>query len=257
MAFAGYKYGTARALLVHPSLLLLLPDPCSVLLRWLRSAGSRRQRRERLPEGNQTHSRRRNGSPPVARTRGPFRWCRGLGASGRRRGSRFHCTPTSRALKDQMLTATGGATAGADGSRRCGSSPWGPHQGLLPRVRASRHHSSSVLDPPSSLLRLHHLAGGAPGALAAARRLQYPRDRGRGRGRCPGQGLHDSGLERNRPGLQDKGSLHDPLGLRRCFGDALQGLRCERAPAGVLPGEGGQDPAAMRTGPANCSLGGS
>ena len=35
LAFAGYKYGTVRALPVHPFLLLLLPDPCSVLLRWL------------------------------------------------------------------------------------------------------------------------------------------------------------------------------------------------------------------------------
>ena len=35
LTFAGHKYGTACALPVHPFLLLLLPDPCSVLLRWL------------------------------------------------------------------------------------------------------------------------------------------------------------------------------------------------------------------------------
>src|SRR3954466_2206517 len=48
LAFAGYKYGTARALPVHLFLLLLLPSPCSVLLRWLRRGGSRPQRRGRL-----------------------------------------------------------------------------------------------------------------------------------------------------------------------------------------------------------------
>ena len=142
LAFAGHKYGTGRALPVHLFLLLLLPGPCSVLLRWLRSAGSQRQRRERLPERNQTRSRRRNGSSSVARTRGPIRWCRGPGASGHRRGSHFPCTPTSRALKESMPIAPGGAAVGADGSRRCASSPWSPCRGLLPRVRASRHHAS-------------------------------------------------------------------------------------------------------------------
>src|SRR4051812_6490219 len=41
-------------------------------------------------------------------------------------------------------------------------------------------------------------------------------------------------LGRNRTGLQDKRRLRDPLGVRRCFGDVLQGLRRERASAGVL-----------------------
>ena len=75
------------------------------------------------------------------------------------------------------------------------------------------------MDSPSFLLHLHHPAGRTPGVLTAARRLQHPRGRGRGRGRCPGR------------------CLHDPLGVRRCFGDVLHGLRCERAPAGVLPRE--------------------
>src|SRR4051812_8796082 len=81
LAFAGHKYGTSRALPVHLLLLLLLLGPCSVLLRWLRSAGSRRQRREKLPERNQTRSRRRNGSHSATGTRGPIRWCRGPGVS--------------------------------------------------------------------------------------------------------------------------------------------------------------------------------
>src|SRR4051812_36221658 len=92
---------------VHIFLLLLLLGPCSVLLRWLRSDGSRRQRREKLLERNQSRSRQRNGSPCVTGTTGPSRWRRGLGASGLR-GSRFPCTPTSRALKESMpITAVG------------------------------------------------------------------------------------------------------------------------------------------------------
>ena len=137
LAFAGHKYRTARALPVHLPLLLLLPDPCSVLLRWLRSAGSRWQRRERLPGRNQTRSRRRNGSSSVAQARGPIRWCRGPSASGHRRGSRFPCTPTSRALKESMQIATGGATVGADGSRRCGSSPLGSTSRAPPKSSCS------------------------------------------------------------------------------------------------------------------------
>ena len=82
LASTGYKYGTACALPVHPSLLLLLPDPCSVLLRWLRSAGSRRQRRERLPERNPTHSRRRNSSPPWPGRGGPSGGVEALGRAG-------------------------------------------------------------------------------------------------------------------------------------------------------------------------------
>ena len=130
---------------------------------------------------------------PVARTRGPFRWCRGLCASGRHQGSRFHCTPTSRAPEELMLTATGGATVGADGSRRCGSSPLGSTPRAPPKSSCSTSPflfslGSAFLpsSPPSS-------CRGAPRALAAARRLQHPRDRGRGRGCCPGRGLHDSG----------------------------------------------------------------
>ena len=46
--------------------------------------------------------------------------------------------------------------------------PWSPCQGILSRACASCRHASSILDPPSSLLRLRDADERVSGALAAA-----------------------------------------------------------------------------------------
>ena len=138
-----------------------------------------------------------------------------------------------------------------------GHPPWGPHQGLLPRVRAPRRHSSSVLDPPSSLLRsiipqgeplelwLQHagcstLATEAEVAVVA-----------------PGEVFMIRGWIEIARVCRTRGALAIHLeydGASVMFFKVFDanGRRLE-----CCPRRGGRDPATARTGPADRSLGGS
>ena len=177
-------------------LLLLLPGPCSVLLQWLRSAGSPRKRRERLHKRILTRSLQRSDVPSGVRARA-LAWRRqDPGVSGRHQGSLFPCTRTLAAQKESTPNATSGAADDAGGSRRCASSPLestprAPAESscFAPPRLLSLGFVSPLFSPPSS-------GRGNPWGL-----LQHPRDRGRGRGHYPGRGLHDSRLGRGRPGL--------------------------------------------------------
>ena len=138
-------------------LLLLLPGPCSVLLQWLRSAGSPRKRRERLPKRILTRFPRRSGLPFGVRARALARRRQDPGVSGRHQGSLFPCTRTLAALKESTPSATSGAAADAGGSSRCASSllestPRAPAESscFTPPRLPSLGFVSPLSSPPSS-----------------------------------------------------------------------------------------------------------